>query len=202
MLRFLSMKRFALLFFLLAGRAFANVTSQQPDLPHLTPLLATADSMTVWEGLPHPLFDKANFVGEKQSPHQIIAGEFFYKKALTISENDQTTLNRLVRAIDVFKRFGGEKFCGGFHADYAIEWKHGEDRLVVVLICFSCHETLVVLPKGQLRTDLTKDGYEAFRSVLKNYRDSRPLALVDKSKALKPEPVPVAQPKFDLKSLP
>jgi hypothetical protein len=158
--------------------------------------------MTVWEGLPHPLVDHANFIGEKQSPHQIIAGEFFYRKALTIAASDQTALNRLVRARDVFTPFGGEKFCGGFHADYAMEWKHGEDRLAVVLICFSCHETLVVLPKGQIRTDLTKEGHEALRGVLKNYRQSRPFALADKSKALKPEPVPVSPPKFDLKPLP
>jgi hypothetical protein len=156
----------------------------------------------VWEGLPHRSHDWNNFAEAKQSPHQIIAGEFFYLKALAISAKHQADLNRLVRAADVFKPFGGEKFCGGFHADYAIEWKHGDDQLAVVLICFSCHEALFVLPKEQLRTDLTKDGYDSFRDVLRNYRESRPLAATGNGKRLKPEIIPIPPPSLDLKPAP
>lgn len=196
------MKRLLLSLLVIAASASANVISKQPPLPNFTKLLATADTMIVWEGLPHPSHDWNNFAEAKQSPHQIIAGELFYLKALTISEQHQADLNRFVRATDVFKLFSGEKFCGGFHADYAIEWKHGEDRLAVVLICFGCHETLVVLPKEQMRTDLTKDGYEALRGILRKYRESRPPAATDKRKTLKPEVIPVPSPSLDLKPAP
>jgi hypothetical protein len=195
------MKRLLLLLLLVAASASANVV-KQPPLPDFTKLLAAAETMIVWEGGPHPAHDRDNFAEAKQSPHQIIAGELFYLKALTVSEKHQADLNRLVRASDVFKPFRGEKFCGGFHADYAIEWKRGEDRLAAVLICFSCRETLLVLPKEQIRADLTDDGYDSFRGILRKYRESRPPAATGKRKPLKPEIIAVPPPTLDLTPAP
>lgn len=171
-------------------------------LPNFTKLLAAADTIIVWKGLPDRSRQWNDYAEAKQSPHQIIAGELFYQKALTISTKHQADLNRLVRAPDVFKPYGGYKFCGGFHADYAIEWKRGEDRLVVVLVCLTCHETLIVLPKEQVQTDLTKDGYNALRDVLRIYRDPIPLSGTGKKNAIKPEVFPVPPPVLDLKAAP
>ena len=196
------MRKLTFLLLLAAVSASANIISKQPPLPDFTKFLADADNMIVWEGGPHPANDRDNFAEAKQSPHHIIAGELFYRKALAIAEKDQATLNRLVRASDVFKPFGGEKFCGGFHADYAIEWKRGEDRLAAVLLCFSCREILVVLPKGQIRADLTDDGYDSFRGILRKYRESRPPAATGMRKPLKPEIIPVPPPALELKPTP
>jgi hypothetical protein len=196
------MKRLLLLLLVVVASARANVVSKQPPLPDFTKLLAAAETMIVWEGGPHPAHDRDNFAEAKQSPHHIIAGELFYLKALAISEQHQADLNRLVRAIDVLKPFSGEKFCGGFHADYAIEWKRGEDRLAAVLVCFSCRETLVVLPKEQVRADLTDQGYDSLRGILRKYRESRPPAATGKRKPLKPEVIPVPPPAIDLKPTP
>jgi len=61
---------------------------------------------------------------------------------------------------------------------------------------------LIVLPKEQVQTDLTKDGYNALRDVLRNYRDPIPLAGRGTKNAIKPDVILVPPPTLDLKPTP
>jgi hypothetical protein len=195
------MKKLLLSLLFVATTASAKIFAP-PPLPNFTKLLAAANTMIVWQGLPSRSGNWNRYAEAKQTPHHLIAGELFYLKPVTVSAKHHADLNRLVRANDVFKPYGGYKFCGGFHADYAIEWKRDDERLAVVLICLTCHETLIVLPKEQVQTDLTNEGYNALRDLLRTYRDPLLLAVADKKNAIKPEIIPVPPPTLDLKPAP
>jgi hypothetical protein len=189
-----------LLFLILcfANPIFANTVSRAPVVPDFTQRLKSADSLMVWEGLPHPVFDKITFYEESQSPNQTIDGEYFYKVALEITTDDQAALNRAFRSRGLAVPLAGEKFCGGFHADYAVEWREGKQTIGTVLVCFTCHEIRVIFGKEVTRADLTKEGFESLRAILKKYRQSRPISSGGKPKTLKPELAPFVPPAINL----
>ena len=189
--------RFLCCFVLLIGNAFANIVSVKPTLPDFAKLLKDADNIVIWEGLPHPLFERVLFAQEKKKLHRKISTEYFYFTGIDVSAEDQAALNQLFLNERVCVPSVGVKFCGGFHADYAIEWKRGDEWLVRVLICFGCAETLVVTPAGEQATDMTALGKKTLWPLLRKYSLSRPPF----SAVSQPAPK-ILPPKLDLKPLP
>lgn len=180
----------------LASQAFGDAPALMPALPNFAQLLSDADSTTVYEGLPHQTSEsQARYVEmqKKKYFHVTDAGknfdELFYEKALRVTEEDKAALNALFRTHSPCVDWTGMKLCGGFHADYAIEWKKGDARVAIALLCFGCHELAVIYGDGNRMTDLSKDGYESLRQILKKYRQERP-AYSPNLPLGKPEPMP------------
>ncbi|MBX3737478.1 MAG: hypothetical protein KF715_12345 [Candidatus Didemnitutus sp.] len=175
------------------GLLFGNASDLAPPLPDFPRLLANATAVTVYEGLPHPLWEKRTFTEERRTKTNFeLAGEFFYAEPLAVPATDLQGLEQIFRTTKVCVPFRGEKFCGGFHADYLIEWQKGEARLASVLLCFGCHELKLVAPDLAVRTDLSEAGFAALRSILTRYRQHRPpFKIDDGKKAPKPPPVRV-----------
>jgi hypothetical protein len=67
----------------------------------------------------------------------------------------------------------GEKRCGGFHPDYAVV-ATCDDGEYTVLICFGCHEILIIGPRSSLRCDMAGETYKPIESLLKAYQLNRP----------------------------
>lgn len=177
----------------------AKIETLAKPVPHIGPLLQRADTLIVYEGLPHPMFESGAFREERAYKKVFEVGaQYFYVKPLAVSDDDRKALPELFQAIDVFAPFRGEKLCGGFHADYLLEWRQKDERLVQVLVCFSCHEALVIDASGSLRSDLTEKGYTGLRGLLEKYRQERPRYSSKPPKSLKPEPPP--PPTVDVKN--
>lgn len=143
-------------------------------LPKLTGAIAKADKVVLFEGLPHQGFEgellKKELADKKTAQ---IAGFPFYAETLALKEGHGKKLTELTAGKDTFAKFGGEKKCGGYHPDYAIEFLVGVDKYHV-LICFGCHEAIITGPKASVRCDINEDGYKAFADILKGYRKNRP----------------------------
>jgi hypothetical protein len=75
----------------------------------------------------------------------------------------------------------GEKKCGGFHPDYAVEWSVGRDRYRA-LICFGCEEVKLFGPALESRNDLDRTAYKRLEELLKPYQKNRPAFAPDQKR--------------------
>jgi len=92
----------------------------------------------------------------------------FYTEKLTISEETVEQLSKWFSDPETFSNWSGEKKCGGFHPDYAIEWKNGSQS-VLVLFCLSCHEIKAYLGGRAVRLDVNEKAYAHARKLLGGY---------------------------------
>jgi hypothetical protein len=104
---------------------------------------------------------------------QELHGYPFYQEPLALAGEDAKRLSEVLGASGAYRTFSGEKKCGGFHPDYAVEWQVGADRFRA-LICFGCHEVKLFGPELESRHDLDRAAYERLQELLKGYRKNRP----------------------------
>lgn len=144
------------------------------NFDNLAPLakgVATADKVVLYEGLPHPVFEKKLLDAETKEKKTFEDHGFrFYAAPLDLKPADAKALTALFTAEGSFTKFGGEKKCGGFHPDYLVEWHAGKD-VYRMQVCFGCGEVKVFGPRHELRADIGTDG---FTKLLKPYRVNRP----------------------------
>lgn len=164
---------------------------------------AQAEKFTVHEGLPHS-FEGKEFVENEVRTKQTVSfdGERFYLPPQPAAAEDKAKLQRLFDQ-GLFKPWGGLKFCGGFHADYAVSFESG-GAAYQVLLCFGCHEARLLrialenpnekkVTAFRLTADLTDTGYKELQELFKKYRKQRPA---------RPEPQSKSGPKASLPQVP
>src|SRR5215510_10146935 len=83
-----------------------------------------ATNITLYEGLPHPMFEEPEFERESKSAATVMLNGFpFYAEKLHLNDADRQSLQNLVCTSDTFAAFSAEKKCGGFHPGYCLEWR-------------------------------------------------------------------------------
>jgi hypothetical protein len=107
-----------------------------------------------------------------------LSGFPFYREPLGLKDEDVGTLRRLLGDRSTYQSYSGEKKCGGFHPDYAVEWS-SEGKVYRCLICFGCSEARFDGPQGQTSYDLRseehgRDQRMRVLDLLKAYRKNRP----------------------------
>jgi hypothetical protein len=138
-----------------------------------------ADRLTLYEGLPHPTYEEEAFREELKTKQTIqLSGFPFYRETLDLKVEDAKTLRGLLGDKRTYQPYRGEKKCGAFHPDYAVEWSSG-GQVYRCLICFGCSEARFDGPKGQSFHDLRYEGHGRDRrmrllDLLKTYRKHRP----------------------------
>lgn len=159
-----------------------------------------AEKFEVYEGLPHSFEGKDFVENEIRSKTTVWFEEnWFYTPSRPMPAEDRANLQRLLEG-GLVKPWKGFKFCGGFHADYAVRFE-SEDYAYLVLFCFGCHEARISRisldsqsnkssKEFRLTTDLAKDGFQELKELLKKYRKERPPTPAKKSKTKPPGPPP------------
>ena len=110
-----------------------------------------AERLTLYEGLPHPMYEPTALAAEKKAkPTVELHGFPFYREALEVKAGDDEKLKALLADPRTLEPFSGEKRCGGFHPDYAVEWSVG-GKIRSGLICFGCGEVMIYGPTGEVR---------------------------------------------------
>lgn len=134
-----------------------------------------ADTIVLHEGLPHQRFERDLLQHEKETkPVDTIHDYPFYQQTIELTAEDARALGALLAAPSSYETFWpvlGEKFCGGFHPDYAVEWRRGQDSYQA-LLCFGCGEVELFGPLLVSRHNLR--GREKLRAILTKYRRNRP----------------------------
>jgi hypothetical protein len=148
--------------------------------PQVYVTVRQADRLTVYEGLPHPMYEEEAFHEELKKKQTVqLSGFPFYREPLDLKDEDVETLRGLPGNRSTYKPYMGEKTCGGFHPDYAVEWST-EGKVYRCLICFGCSEARFDGPGGgNFFYDLRSEGHGLGRrmkvlDLLKAYRKNRP----------------------------
>ena len=134
--------------------------------------IVDAESVVLYEGLPHQGYDHKALEKDLKEKKTVRIHEFpFYAETLPLKENEATELKRLASDSDSYKLEGGRSKCGGFHPDYCIEWKKG-DETYHVLVCFSCGEVKFFGPKIELYRE-SDDVRGGLGAILRPHRKNR-----------------------------
>lgn len=115
--------------------------------------IASAESVTIYEGLPHQMWDEELYAIEaKRADILWLQGYPFYDRPLEVAAGEKKKLTTIVLRKESHVPFRGYKLCGGYHPDYAIVWEKNGAKSGS-LICFGCHEWKNFTPKaGYTRT--------------------------------------------------
>jgi hypothetical protein len=136
--------------------------------------IAQATRPVVFEGLPHPGYEPKVFQAEKAAkPTVEFGGYAFYRDQLDVTGADISVLKTVLGDRSSYKTFSGEKKCGGFHPDFAVEWYH-QGAAYRALICFGCREVKVVGLSGEQTYDMADSVNGRLKAILKPYRKNRP----------------------------
>jgi hypothetical protein len=150
--------------------AFSGCSGRHPD----TTTLKQADRLVLYEGLPHQMYESQALEAEKKAkPTVTLHGFSFYRETLEVKAGDDQRLKTLMSDPGSFEAFSGEKRCGGFHPDYAVEWSAG-GQVYQALLCFGCWEVKIYGPKGEAIYDIRGDARDQLKALLEPYRKNRP----------------------------
>lgn len=116
-------------------------------LEHRQVFFTVADSpeIILHEGLPH---EREREVLQKEIDTQSIdkiGGFPFYSNTIKLTDPDKAWLKAFFQFPRQMNPYSGPKSCGGFHADYCVEWTV-ENHQYYCLICFGCHEAMLIVP--------------------------------------------------------
>jgi hypothetical protein len=133
-----------------------------------------AERLVLYEGLPHQMYEHEALEAEKKAkPTVTLHGFPFYRDTLALKPGDGERLKALLGDPASFSPYSGEKRCGGFHPDYAVEWS-AKGQVYEALICFGCFEANIYGPKGGTTYDVAHDVQDRFKDLLAPYRKNRP----------------------------
>jgi hypothetical protein len=133
-----------------------------------------ADSLVLYEGLPHQMFEAEALRREKEGKKTVtLHGHPFYAEALPVTAEDTENLRSLLSDVQSFDKWMGEAKCGGFHPDYLAEWRVGQ-ATYRVLVCFGCKEAKVFGPERDLRCHIQRGAFDGLHKLLKKHHKNRP----------------------------
>ena len=143
---------------------------------NLKPMVRTVgedSKFALYEGLPLLNGDPEE-LDPKLDPKKIVKrfGFNFYNTPNKVEAEDIKNLKSLIKAPKSFKKFGGFKFCGGFHPDYSLVWGTG-DEAVEIHICFGCHELKAFRKGVEVYCDIPDSTYPKLKQLLQKYRKQR-----------------------------
>jgi hypothetical protein len=129
-----------------------------------------AESIVVYEGLPHQLYERDLLEEELTTKDvHVLHGYPFYREPLEVTAKDAQALAAILSKPSTWRPFSGEKKCGGFHPDYAVEFKTGNNRCLA-LLCFGCSEGKLFTGDGEWRFNMSLGP----RKILEAYQKHRP----------------------------
>jgi hypothetical protein len=159
---------------LILGVALLASSCQSNNPQAFSDAVRRADGVVLYEGLPHQMYEAHLLEEERRSkPVHDLDGYPFYQEPLKLTAEDANRLSEVLGESATYKPFSGEKKCGGFHPDYAVEWQVGANRYRA-LICLGCHEAKLFGPGLESRNDLDRAAYEKLQKLLNSYRKNRP----------------------------
>jgi hypothetical protein len=133
-----------------------------------------AESVVVYEGLPHQLWEAEELREEIRQKKTVQLHRFpFYDTPLTLKEFGARWLTELACGPVAFEKWGGFKLCGEFHLDWCVEWRAGKDTYRA-LICFGCGEAKLYGPGVELYCDLRREAVKPLKDFFSGKGNNRP----------------------------
>ncbi len=158
---------------LVSDKARANSFS---SLEKILQQITDEASLAIFEGLPHQDSQSKLYKRElKSKPAVTRYGYSFYEPSVAVSGKEKDQLLKLLKKPGAFRKYGGRKFCGGFHPDYSLHWKTASGE-VEMHLCFGCHEMRVYSGDLEVHADMGESTPEALKKLLNPFQNNRPIA--------------------------
>ncbi len=126
------------------------------SLRNCIPLLSSAslaEELVLYEGLPHPR-EKQDFRAELRKEIIWFDDQPFYPEPRVLSHSKNQALVKLLNEPANFEGSAWDgKACGGFHADYCLEWTTPETGRLYCLLCFGCGDLRLFQGENVIRTE-------------------------------------------------
>jgi hypothetical protein len=136
--------------------------------------IAQADKAALFEGTPHPLDEKKHYDEEmRTAKFKKFFGIPFYPDPTPLSAEVNGKILKVLLKDKTLVPYTGDKKCGGFHADWCLEWR-GDDGVARCMLCFSCYEARVFGPKSSLQCDIDPSAIPELRAILTPFREHAP----------------------------
>ena len=137
--------------------------------------VAGRPSNQLFEGLPHSYWETESFENERDTKRvRQQESEYFYEEPLTFTPLDESLIFELLSQVDTFKKSWGAKACGGYHADWLLEWVFAPDQLHQIQFCFGCGEANLKGPGYAIHADINHDAETKLQALLTSYTKNRP----------------------------
>lgn len=137
--------------------------------------IGAATKMELYEGLPHPYWEKKALAAEVSSKQTFeLRGYHYYQGSISPTPADAARLLNLASSSTSIIEWRGFKSCGGYHPDWLMRWTGADASIYEMEICFGCGEARLRGPKLKLLCDLSDIGEKAFEEVLPRYTKNRP----------------------------
>lgn len=163
-----------------------------PDDAEIRRRIQGADSVTVFEGLPHSSWEPAALRREATRKDVFWIQEIgFYERPLLVQKGDLDEVVRIALDASAFAPHDAPHLCGEFHPDYCVSWRK-QDAFVQALICLGCGEVIFLTNEGYSYVDLQKEAYAKLKDSLGKYRVNRPVPNEEDEKLIPPPSWPAA----------
>lgn len=146
-------------------------------MAELTATIKGARQIAVFEGVPRDKQKELVAAEQARSQNGVALydarlieghhGQWFYPKGRAITPDVAADLLKSV--LDAAAPYRGLKLCGGFHADYALQWG-GPTGLYEVQVCFGCGELRLITPEATLQADIPNGQAENLRKRFAPYK--------------------------------
>jgi hypothetical protein len=144
-------------------------------LPTVLAGIPKTGTALLYEGLPSDFWEPQLLEQELAQKKTVrLHGYPFYEELLAWQGTDGEQVTELLSARSSFAKFTSGKKGGGFHANYCLEWKTGED-LTHVIIALDYGEVKIYGPKSELHCDLSQEAAQKLRQILRRYRQNCPV---------------------------
>jgi hypothetical protein len=147
------------------------------DFARLSDVLAgilKTDQVLLYEGLPGEFWEPQLREQElRQKETLAVHGYLVYDEPQTPTGADAEKLTALCSARESYSPCNNRKKCGGFSADYCVEWTAGQ-MTTKILICLECGDVMIFGPQCELHCDLTPEAARRLAQLVSPYHKNRP----------------------------
>lgn len=172
----------ALLLLAVAVAVWQLLFPYSSDTAPLAKTFPSADTLVLWEGLPHQFNEGDVLAKELRSKKTVTLHGFpFYQEKLQLKEKDAAALAALFQDSASFRPMPwfAVKGCGGYHPDFCLEWRTGGE-VYQTQICLGCAEIKGFGPGIMIHAAITGDALQSFKWILRRYQKNRPETAMQK----------------------
>jgi hypothetical protein len=146
------------------------------NLPRILAAIPKSGSTRLYRGLPSEFWEPELRAQELSRAKTVrLHGYPFYQESIPIPEADAGRLTALFSSKATFRRHEENKRCSGYHPEYGVEWKAGEDA-IRALICLECAEVKMFVANCELYCDLIPAAKQSLESSLGRFKEDRAFA--------------------------
>jgi hypothetical protein len=153
---------------------FQSEVESYKHLGELLELCRSAQKVEVFEGLPHPSWER-ELLAQEQARRDVFRNHdfSFYQPPLLLPAPDRDRLISEVTRRRTFMAWRGPKKCGGFHPDLLLRFHHSSG-VVDVHLCFGCGEAIFYGPHSRAHVDFSEATSDRWEEIQKRNQTKRP----------------------------